>query len=611
MRLISEKEGWKRSQENRFIEAINKSALVSITDVKGIITFANTKFCKISGYKEEELIGQSHNILKSGKQSNQLFKELWKTISKGVIWRGEICNRAKDGDYYWVDASIIPFKGDDGKIEKFVAVRYDITESKLSQEALSLSEAKLKSFEEHSPNLVLTINKEGEVLYNRQIRGTSIKKEFRTAIYNFIDPEFHKFVENQLNILFNDLRSSQFEIKGLNEYGEKADFLVNIGPVFSSNGKVVSAIFFAQDITESKQSEKSLIGSEAKFHSIFQSVTGSMIIVANERGIITEWNIGAEKSFGYKVKEVIGQPMTVLFPKRYKRIVLKGFEKAQSASYSEEARGVYGVRKNGEEFPLEMTLGSWKNNEDSFFTAIMRDISKRKIIEKKLKAKTKELKMFFSRSAHDLSAPFASAEGLINLIKTYEMNEDMGTLVNMLDTVVKRGKFQVDNLTLASVKSVKLNENEVIDFSKIVAGNLETLSGTDKFEAVDFKVEIKVMEEFYSSHNLINSIFQNLLHNVVKYQKSTLERENPNALIQVSSFEEGIKIKVKDNGQGIHRDRLDKVFDLCYRANYGDEPGTGLGLYIVKNIVKDLGGKISVESELNEGTCFEIVLPKN
>lgn len=126
------------------LDTLNEIALVSITDTKGNITYANEIFCNTSGYSEEELIGKSHRILKSGLQSDDLFKELWTSISNGKIWKGEVLNKAKDGTNYWVNTTIVPFFDLNGKIEKYVSVRFNITEQKELQNQLERSLEKEK-----------------------------------------------------------------------------------------------------------------------------------------------------------------------------------------------------------------------------------------------------------------------------------------------------------------------------------------------------------------------------------------------------------------------------------------------------------------------------------
>jgi PAS domain S-box-containing protein len=119
--------------------ALDESAIVAITNQKGIITYVNEKFCDISKYSNEELIGQDHRIVNSGYHSKEFIKSIWTTISNGNIWKGEIKNKAKDGSYYWVNTTIVPFLFKNGKPYQYIAIRADITEQKLAQENLNIA----------------------------------------------------------------------------------------------------------------------------------------------------------------------------------------------------------------------------------------------------------------------------------------------------------------------------------------------------------------------------------------------------------------------------------------------------------------------------------------
>ncbi|ABZ00707.1 EAL domain-containing protein [Pseudomonas sp. SbB1] len=121
----------------RYRAAVDAAAIFSETDKSGIITYVNEQFCDISGYSAQELIGQNHRILNSGQHPPEFFIDMWKKVSRGQVWKGEICNRKKDGSLYWVESTIVPMYDDASqRVQKYVSIRFDVTEKRKLLETL-------------------------------------------------------------------------------------------------------------------------------------------------------------------------------------------------------------------------------------------------------------------------------------------------------------------------------------------------------------------------------------------------------------------------------------------------------------------------------------------
>jgi two-component system sensor histidine kinase/response regulator len=164
--------------------ALDQHAIVSIADLSGNITYANDKFCQISGYSREALLGHNHRLINSGLQDRDYFQNLWQTILAGEVWHGEICNRARSGHLYWVQATIVPLVDDRGAPEQFIAIRTDITARKQLQAAMADAESRVRRITNAVPGVVYQCEVgHGKIRYTfLSDRLTEIRGLDRTAL---------------------------------------------------------------------------------------------------------------------------------------------------------------------------------------------------------------------------------------------------------------------------------------------------------------------------------------------------------------------------------------------------------------------------------------------
>ncbi|NJB70366.1 PAS domain S-box-containing protein [Saonia flava] len=369
-----------------------------------------------------------------------------------------------------------------------------------------------------------------------------------------------------------------------------------------------------EDITKIKLECEVLKNDESIYQLIYKSIKIGIVVVTDYKGSIIKWNKGAENAFGYSEHEIMGKQHSVLMAKKYKKSNISDFLELTNryrTIKNQEGLEFYCLNKEGSEFPVELVVSKWTINNEDYYAFKMLDITKRIAFQNMLKRKTKELELFLYRSAHDLNAPFSSAQGLINLIKEEQSIDKMQILINMLEKTINNAKALSNSLTSASLISSKVHEITVVDFSQIVDNVLKILKGYNNFENLKFNIDIENPNDFISSPDLIFAIFQNLIKNGIKFSLPLTKNHQPWIDIKVKSLRDGILIIICDNGKGINKKDLNKIFELYYRAEADQNPeSNGLGLYIVKSIVESLKGEIRVESKIQNSTCFTIHLPK-
>lgn len=229
------------------------------------------------------------------------------------------------------------------------------------------------------------------------------------------------------------------------------------------------------------------------------------------------------------------------------------------------------------------------------------------IREDQLKDKTEELNSFFYRTTHDLKGPVASIIGLGKLAKK---EQDIKLMAQCLDKIeisaIRLNEILLDFIKVMHIKE-RVTEVTPINFYKMTDNIIQAIKYSTGRDIVNFKVWIEPGTLFHSDESLLDSIIYNLVANAVNYRKLHSD-EDSFVHIQVRRFGNGVMMKVCDNGIGIRKDIQSKIFNLFFRGNE-DSKGTGLGLYILKNALAKLNGRIELESEINQGTTFIVYLP--
>ncbi len=251
-------------QEQRRLElfnqrfAMDQHAIVSITDTCGVIQYVNDKFCDISGYSREELIGKTHCIVNSKTHSTEFFQHLWATVSAGKVWRNEICNKTRNGKLYWVDSTIVPFLEDSGRPYQYISIRTDITERKHMAEKILASEKQYRALVETVREVIFQMNHDGQLTFlNPAWEDITRFTILETLGKNFLDFIHHDDLDNAFNILQQfhnyDITSYKGELRFYNKKDHPCWLELTLQSEYDEETNLLSFTGTLNDITERRR----------------------------------------------------------------------------------------------------------------------------------------------------------------------------------------------------------------------------------------------------------------------------------------------------------------------------------------------------------------------
>ena len=467
---------------------------------------------------------------------------------------------------------------------------------------------------ESAPDAVVIVNERGRIeLANRQVEllfGYR-KSELVGRHVEMLIPK--RYVGDHANhrkgyFMAPAARSmgQNLDLYALKSNGDEFPVEISLSPLHTDQGLLVSAAI--RDVTDRREADE-------KFRDLLNSAPDAMVIV-NESGDIELANKQTEMLFGYGNEELIGQKIETLLPKRFQG---KHTGHRESFFNSPNVRGMgqglelFGQKKNGQEFPVEISLSPLETKAGLLVSAAIRDITERKDKEhelsqyaRQLESKNKELEQFAYIASHDLQEPLRTVSSFVDLLI-----EDHGS---QLDSDADTYLHYISEASQRMTQLIK----GLLDYSRI--GSQSTLSEVDCSQLMvdiskDLEVVIVEMQAevtwadlpcFVTYANELRQLLQNLISNAVKFHRPGVRPQ-----VTVSAHQEGTvwRFTVADNGIGIDAQYRDRIFMIFQRLHTRQEyEGTGIGLAHCKKIVDLLGGTIWVESEPGQGSRFHFTV---
>ena len=606
--------------------ALDQHGIVSITDLAGSITYANDKFCEISGYERSELFGMNHRVINSGAHPQAFFSDLWRVILAGQVWHGEICNKAKNGAIYWVQATVVPLSDDKGVITQFIAIRTDITARKFMDAKLQAAEARLLRITNAVPGVVYQCEvSQGQIRYTfvserlMEVRGLdrdALLADGHISAEQIVPEDRKRCVQGVLQAAARR-ESWGDDYRVVMPDGSLRWIRAEIRPEpdLSPDGATVFTGIW-QDVTLLKDATARL-----------REVTANVPVAVYQlhlsrdgRYTIPFCSPAIGRICGVTHEETMDDARAVLNRVHPLDQVKLADAFQQSIACGESVTLDFRLmhKETGKPVWVHCELQP-KSALDGgvVWNGYLTDISEsRRVSEELQRAKlsaelaSRAKSDFLANMSHEIRTPMNGVIGMTELALETELSDEQREYLNIV-------KSSSDSLLTVI--------NDILDFSKIEAGKLVVeeipfnLGRTvgESLRALALRAHGKGLElvcdigpevpmSLLGDPGRLRQIITNLVGNAIKFT------EQGEVVLRVrvdadAAGEGKVQFNVSDTGMGIPESKLASIFeafsqeDSSITRRYG---GTGLGLSISARLVEALGGQMSVESELGRGSQF-------